>query len=377
MAKPTSRVLVVDDHVRNVAILEKILRSEYLVERATSGEEALSLATGFRPDVVLLDIMMPGIDGYETCRRLRACPELSHTKIILVSAKAQLSERLAGYEAGADDYVVKPFDQDELLVKLRVFMRLKSVEELNRLKSDMITLLTHETRTPLASILAPLEMLQSPEAGLSSRHLEMARIAHRGAVRLNEFIEGLGLLNDIQSGHVALELVPHDLAAIALSAVERASEAARGRQVTVQVDVQPGLVCDCDAGHLGWVLAALLDNATRFSPSPGVVSVRIHAQGATAVLSVADQGPGIPQPFLAAVFDGLTVPDIGHHHSGRGLSMVTARAILRRHEGEISAHNSPDGGAVFELLLPLSSEAAPNGTGSAAIPAPGSRTTGA
>ncbi|MGH9361080.1 MAG: response regulator, partial [Thermoanaerobaculia bacterium] len=129
------RILVVDDDPINVCILEEILAEQYELATAGNGEEALEKAPAFKPDLVLLDIMMPGIDGYEVCRRLKSNPRLRDAKVILVSAKAMLSERLEGYESGADDYLTKPFDDAELMAKVRVFLRLKSIEEIDRFKT--------------------------------------------------------------------------------------------------------------------------------------------------------------------------------------------------------------------------------------------------
>ena len=124
-----SRLLIVDDHPTNIFCLKELLEDDYQLTTAMSGEEALALAPVCRPDLVLLDVMMPGIDGYETCRRLRALPELHHTKILMVSARAMLQERMQGYEAGADDYIVKPFEEEELLAKIRVYVRLTPIDE--------------------------------------------------------------------------------------------------------------------------------------------------------------------------------------------------------------------------------------------------------
>lgn len=114
-----SKILVVDDNPTNVLIMEELLGEDYQLATAYSGEAALTIARDFRPDVILLDIMMPGLDGYETCRRLRAEPRLEAAKIIMVSAKSLAAERTQGYAAGAYDYVSKPFEHPELLAKIR------------------------------------------------------------------------------------------------------------------------------------------------------------------------------------------------------------------------------------------------------------------
>ena len=120
-----NRVLIVDDCDLNVMIIEEILRSEYTLETAESGEDCLDKLKSFEPDVVLLDIMMPGMDGYETCRRIKQGPCGKFTQVILVSGKASAQERLTGYESGADDFVVKPFNHDELRAKVRIQFRLR------------------------------------------------------------------------------------------------------------------------------------------------------------------------------------------------------------------------------------------------------------
>lgn len=130
-----SRILLVDDNPTNLAILEEMLGDEYRWEAATSGEEALEIAPDFQPDLILLDVMMPGTNGYETCRRIRANPALRNVKIVMVSAKALVSERLEGYDAGADDYLTKPFDEKELLAKVRVYL---SREQMKREIMEML-----------------------------------------------------------------------------------------------------------------------------------------------------------------------------------------------------------------------------------------------
>ena len=118
-----SKILVVDDNPDNLTIMNKILNEEYEVKTATTGEEALEIALDFQPDIILLDIMLPSIDGYEVCRRLRANPSFQETAIVMVSAKGMVSERYEGLRAGADDYIPKPFNEEELLESVAFFLK--------------------------------------------------------------------------------------------------------------------------------------------------------------------------------------------------------------------------------------------------------------
>jgi putative two-component system response regulator len=123
------RVLAVDDSTLNLEIVKEVLDDEYNLKTARTGEEALKVALDFRPDIILLDIMLPNMDGYEVCHQIRANPALRHTRIIMVSAKAMTSERIEGYEAGANVYIAKPFDGGELLTKIRNQIRLADQEK--------------------------------------------------------------------------------------------------------------------------------------------------------------------------------------------------------------------------------------------------------
>jgi len=117
------KILIVDDDDLNVEIIEEILDDDFEFRSASNGTEALEIAAFFLPDLILLDIMMPDIDGYEVCRQIRNNQKLSLTKIILLSAKQLVSDRLDGYRSGADDYISKPFDPEELIAKINVFLR--------------------------------------------------------------------------------------------------------------------------------------------------------------------------------------------------------------------------------------------------------------
>lgn len=128
------KILAVDDDANNIAILEELLEDRFDIRISSNGEQALEIAREFLPDIILLDIMMPGIDGYEVCRRLREYETLRDTKIIILSARAMNSEQSKGYQAGADEYITKPFDGDELLEKVYVNLDAKYAEEPHEIK---------------------------------------------------------------------------------------------------------------------------------------------------------------------------------------------------------------------------------------------------
>jgi signal transduction histidine kinase len=346
----SNRILAIDDNPRNLDILRRILKPHFDYRTASSGEEAIALAQQFRPDLVLLDIMMPGLDGYETCRRLRACPQLSSIKIIMVSAKAMPSERLEGYEAGADDYVAKPFDADEMLAKVRVYLRLKSIQEVDRLKSELLTLLSHETRTPLTTILGPASLLlQSPDTTVEQRGLLEA--IETGAHRLLRLIEKVTFLSQLRAGTIPFNPELQDLLSIARVKIESVRARAAQDGVSLVLDGDAPVPIQGDPQNLEWLVSALLDNAIRLTPGGKDVLVRVWTEGQSCSLSVTDSGPGIATEMLPRIFDDFVTTDIGHHSSGHGLSLATARAIAERHGGTLTASSELGKGATFRLDL--------------------------
>ncbi len=347
-----ARVLGVDDNSRNLAILRRTLARDCELMTASSGEEALAMAPRFRPDIVLLDIMMPAMDGYETCRRLRAHPETASAKIILVSAKALTAERLEGYAAGADDYVVKPFDPDELSAKVRVYSKLKSVEEVDQLRGDLLTLLSHGTRTPLTTILSPLPLLLMGE-NLTPEQRRLLQMMESGATRLLRLIENGCFLARLRAGDLPFDAAPLDLTPVVQGACDRADEAAAARQVRVNLSVDGTPIARADASMLGQALDAVLDNAIRFSPAGGVVDVHAWSEGPLAQLSVSDNGPGIPPDHRAHVFEPLTVADVRVHSGGQGMGLAIARAIADMHGGRLWLDESATTGTTFRFELPM------------------------
>lgn len=253
--------------------LEELLRDDYQLATAMSGEEALDVAPVFCPDLILLDIMMPGIDGYETCQQLRTLSKLRYTKILMVSAKAMATERLQGYESGADDYVTKPFNLDELKAKIRVCLRLKSLEEVEQLKSDMLTLLQHETRTPLNGIIGPAELLREDMEMAAEERAELLDTVLSSAAQLHTLLDKVVALGAMKGGTYQWQRVPSDLGEVVRWAVCKAAPGAAFRQVQIEQELSDLPPISLDAERVEEVLRALLENAIRFSPIGGRVVI--------------------------------------------------------------------------------------------------------
>ncbi len=347
------KVLVVDDDPLNLGILEEIIGDQYEMATAESGEAALDILPMFCPDLILLDIMMPGIDGYEVCLRIRKNKRYQFTKIILVSGKALVAERIKGYAVGADDYVTKPFVAEELEAKIRVFLRLKRTEEMDQVKTELLMLFSHETRTPLNGIISMSEFLQS-DSSLSDKTHSHIKIIKDSGYRLLDFVEKASTLCNLkynsklskQKESVAIHLKS------ALTIVEYKLENLK-KKVSLDLIIKDSPDLACDWNMVTKALQFVLDNAVKFSPDNGVITVELDADHSCCRVCITDQGEGIPPEWINRIFDEFAIRDILHHNKGLGLSLSITRHIMELHGGEISVKSKPGQGAAFTLSFPL------------------------
>jgi len=352
MAQPRNKILAVDDDPIDIGNLQRLLGKDYDLSTATSGEQALEIAAEFGPDIILLDNMMPDLDGSEVCRHVRADAKLRHTKIIMVSGKSLVSERLQAYQAGADDYITKPFDKDELMAKIRVYLRLKSVEELDQFKGNVLTLLAHEARTPLNSLIAPAEMLISDDPMDADERKLLIEMVYSAAKRLHRFFENVMLLSSLKSGKWQFRPAPTSLGDLVREAMAEMAPQAAERNVQIE-EVFEGDPSAClDREQIKRTLKAILENAIRFSPVGASVRVCVLGDDSEACIRVTDQGEGIDADYLPYVFEELSDPDIDHHSRGQGLSLAIARQVVMQHNGSISVESTKGAGATFTIRLP-------------------------
>jgi two-component system, sensor histidine kinase and response regulator len=347
-----TRILIVDDQATIVANLQKILGEHYVLKTATCGEEALAIAADFSPALILLDIMMPGIDGYDTCCQLRAHPILRHAKIIMVSSAASVTERLRGYEVGADDYIIKPFDEEELLAKVGVYLRLKSVEEVDRLKSDMLALLSHEVHTPLNEILAPVDMLLAEQDMNAADQTMLLNLLQHSAQRLLRLFARISKLSQMKAGQWDYAWTTTDLCDVVRDAVSYMTSSAVQRDVHIAQALPDAALARLDRLQIGEVVAAVLENAIRFSPSPGRVALAVEHTEERICIRVTDRGPGLDPEFLPFVFEPLAQPDLRYHTEGQGLSLAIAHEIVLAHHGTIRVESTPRVGTAVTVWLP-------------------------
>ncbi|MGH7326185.1 MAG: ATP-binding protein [Candidatus Rokuibacteriota bacterium] len=372
-----ARVLVADDNADMREYVTRLLSAYWVVDAVPEGVAALTRAREHPPDLVLADVMMPGLDGFQLLRALRDDPALRTVPVVLLSARAGEESRVEGLEAGADDYLVKPFSSRELIARVNAHLQMARLrdeaarateaaraeaEAANRLKDEFLAVLSHELRTPLTAILGWARMLRtsSADASMVQRGLEIIERNGRLQTRL---IEDLLDVSRIVSGKLTLERKPVDPRPVIESAIEAIRPTAEVREV--QIDFPTCLTAGAvsgDAARLQQVVGNLLSNAVKFSPTGGHVEVRLERAGDAVRISVTDKGEGIRPEILPHIFDRFWQGERGttRRHSGLGLGLAIARQLTELHGGTIRAESAGEKkGATFTITLPLMHRGSP------------------
>ena len=348
------KILIVDDDPLNVDIIKEILGNRYYYKVAYSGGEALEIAEHFHADIILLDIMMPDIDGYEVCRKCRVNKKLSLTKIILISAKQMLVDRLEGYRAGADDYLTKPFEPEELLAKIKVFLRLKSIEEIERIKSDLISVFSHETRTPLHAILGFAQLLLDKE-GLPEIEKEALLHIKKSGEDMLELVDKTILLSNLRDGSQVLDTKKILLSRLLLMGIERVSSESKYNKVKVIVENESEIVVDADEKLILTAISCLLKNSFKYAEENSEIKISINDESNDGCnLIITTVGTALPEDKLPTLFSEFAVEDVSRHGRGTGLDLSIVKNIIELHNGKIQVlPNSKTHTNLFILTFPL------------------------
>jgi two-component system sensor histidine kinase/response regulator len=360
-------ILVLDDNSDLLTNIELILEMEgYQVLSACSGPEALSLLAQTKPDLIISDIMMPEMDGYEFYRSVRRNPELLTVPFIFLSAKGKREDIRFGKRLGVDDYLTKPLEPDDLLIaveaKLRRLREIKagSRQEVERLKDITLRVLSHELRTPLATIKAVVELLVENKIHLyDEEEQELLSLASKGGERLETLIMDVLTVVNIEAGEAKnlfeAEKQEVDLSLCIEDAVAGCERKATSQGATIRVDVPREL--PTVTGHpeqLTDVLSRLLDNALKFSPQTGErVVIRGRSENGWVKISVEDEGVGISMDEIPRIFDLFYQVDRNkHEQQGIGVGLAIARELVEIHGGSIEVKSEVGKGSTFTVVLP-------------------------
>ena len=409
------RILVVDDAPENLELLgAHLTEAGYHILTAANGQEALTAVAAHAPDLILLDVMMPVLDGYEVCRRLKSNEETAFIPIVMLTALQDFEHRLRGIELGADDFLTKPFNHLELLTRVRSLLRVKSLhdqvaaynrlleemvaertqaleraltdlKEMDRLKSEFLANISHELRTPLTPIKGYLPCLLRGDFGaLAPKQSLILGHISESVERLHRLIEDLLAFMQWESGEISLRFEAARVESVVKTAMRRVAAAVKEKGVELTTGFDANLPpVRADAATLGRAIEHLLENAVKFTPNGGRVTVTARricdcqfpiadlkagdADPQSQIsnqkpkirdfveIAVTDTGVGIPTEVISKIFDRFYQVDSSptRQHGGTGLGLAIVKRILDAHEAPIAVESLPGQGTTFSIRLPV------------------------
>ncbi|MFN8242201.1 MAG: hybrid sensor histidine kinase/response regulator [Bacteroidales bacterium] len=383
----TQSILIVDDNPQNLQVLGRLLQERnYEIEFATNGVTALDWLNSRMFDLILLDINMPEMDGFEVCRRIRADERMNRMPVIFLSADNDRESILKGFELGGQDYVTKPFDSRELIVRVRTHISLKeSLEELERLnksledkvrertqqlrvangkleemnnqlmeldnaKSEFLSLISHEIRTPLNGIILPVEMLRETVAPDEIR--ELVGILDDSVSRLEHFATNALLLTRLKTRPNEINRRKTNLASLIEKAIEQEQQTISLKNLNLRKkQFENSREIEAEEDLLLKGICCIIDNAVVFSPTNGIIEIQIKQDDSKIIVEISDSGHG----FLREILDkGASTFSRGSDYRDKatGIGIPLAGMILSAHGGELSLNNRQEGGAMVRLILP-------------------------
>jgi len=378
----------VDDNPQNLQVLGRLLQERGCeIEFAISGIAALDWLESRKFDLVLLDINMPEMDGFEVCRRIRAQERFDNLPVIFLSADNDRESILKGFELGGQDYVTKPFDSRELIVRVKTHISLRdSLEKLERMnksleekvqertlqlrianenlekmnlkltdldnaKTEFLNLISHEIRTPLNGIIVPVELLK--DTGSPSEIKELVEILDSSVKRLEKFSLNALLITRLKTRPFDIKKKEIDIETIIGEVLEGEKPAISGKKLIInKIAGIKSLKISGDRDLVKKCILNIVDNAVIFSPSNGRIEIKTCMKDHHAVIEISDNGKGIPKDIIEK---GAVPFSRGreYHDKSTGIGIPLSGMIMEAHDGTIELRNRKFGGAIVTLKFPV------------------------
>ncbi|MFN5513822.1 MAG: response regulator [Cyanobacteriota bacterium] len=358
LERPTS--LAVDDTPDNLAVLSGLLKDLYRVKVANNGEKALAIAGAENPPaLILLDVMMPGMDGYEVCRRLKSNPDTAKIPVIFLTAKAEVADEQQGLSLGAVDYITKPISPPILMARVKTQLQLKAsydeLQELLAFREDMTNMVVHDLRNPLSSILLLTEMLITYDQMPPEKKEKNLKMILDNSHRLRLLIDDILIRGKLEAGKLALNQQSVDLLELCRGAVANIQDVAgrKNLELALTVPAQATLTIAADLMLFRRALDNLLSNAIKFAPSGSQIQITVEDRtDDIAAITVADNGPGVSAELRQRIFEKYEIGTLMKGVSQTGLGLAFCKIVTEAHGGEITVADNQPQGSIFTLVFP-------------------------
>ena len=372
-------ILIVDDEEINVKLIKGMLASEnYNLISAFSGQEALSMLTSINPDLILLDVMMPSIDGFETCRKIKQNRNTRIIPILMVTALSETKHRLTALESGADDFLSKPVEKTELKIRVKSLLRIKKyhdelhesykeiskqndeLRKLEKFRDGLLHMIVHDLNNPLCAILGNIDLLLLDKLKLSGTQISAAEGCLKSCNDLKDMIKQLLDINKLEQAKLHLNKEMTDLASLINGVVNQLERKAEEKQISINfVNTNSASSIQIDNNLINRVISNLVDNGIRHTPIGGRIDVATESVNnkSNLCISIMDTGDGLDSAYHQKIFNKFEQVDLknqGVSVGTAGLGLTFCKLAVEAHGGEIWVESEGEGkGSSFRFTIPI------------------------
>lgn len=366
-----SKILLIDDSIQNLKLLGNMLRDKkYQIALAKNGIEGLKLAQKLLPDLILLDIMMPELDGFEVCKKIKEDAQTRDIPVIFLTAKTSNEDLVRGFQIGGVDYITKPFNKEELFMRIqthldlkkahdKISLQAKSLEELNATKDKMFSVISHDLRAPLGGIKSMLDLIyedNSNHKAISPKSLDSLKNA---ADQTYNLLENLLYWSRSQRGNLVNNPEQTNLYDLIVENIELLKTMARNKDIEIVNNVDEDVTAFADRNMIKTVIRNLIINAIKFTDAKGSITISSEERDDHVKISIADTGIGIKKSTLEKILNNRDYyTTFGtNREKGSGLGLNLCLDFIERNGGELYIDSEYGKGSTFSFILPISSTA--------------------
>ena len=354
-------ILIVDDVAKNIQVLANYLKQEgYNLNFAQNGPEALKHAQHKPFDLILLDIMMPDMDGFEVCRQLKKKNSTKNIPVIFITAKTDIDSITRSFETGGVDYITKPFNGAELIARVKTHLNLKDKEnklkELNETKDKLFSIIAHDLRNPFFNLMGLSDLLGNNINDYSKDEIvDMANAMSISAKQGYDLLENLLDWSLVQAGRISYTPEKINLLKIAKANAGLFESNLRVKDIGISLHIDKELTVYADENMVTTVLRNLISNAIKFSVRGNNIELEAIRENDRVLISVTDFGTGISQENLEKLFKITSKVSVKgtENESGTGLGLVLCKEFVEQNGGKIWAETEPGKGTTMRFTLPV------------------------
>ena len=359
-------VLVVEDTIESLRLLSDLLDEQgYEVRAVTNGRQALQAVEHDPPDLILLDINMPELDGYEVCRRLRASERSKDVPVIFITALTDTAEMVRAFDTGGVDYVTKPFQVEEVLARVRTHLALRRAQteladsyarlrDLEHLRDDLVHMVIHDLRSPMTALLMELRFVKRSAAALSEDNREALQSALEAAEAINRMTNDVLDVSRLEACKMPVERAVWDL--IQMARDVRSVLGTIDPKRPIDIESARAVEVTCDGALVRRVMENLVSNGIRYTPAGSRLRISIASAGGRVRVAVHDQGPGVPPEAREKIFEkfGTVAARQKSTYHSVGLGLAFCKLAIEAQGGTIGLDPGVPAGSTFWFELPAS-----------------------